>query len=173
MPKADVRIIIASIIIFFSVLLPIVQYQKWQRAVNYLKYATINNLGLKNGGTKETMELYRRAEERFHLQHKSNCNNEKYLSNLKMLKDPLFLTIVDDVVAEVEIEGGYKKPTFKDVFLIKLLVLPYSIFLWIKKKYRIAYAESELTEEECLQLTIDTVGIGTFESIFFTYLGSY
>jgi hypothetical protein len=38
-----------------------IQYQKYERAIKSIKSSTLNNLGLKNGGTKETLELYRRA----------------------------------------------------------------------------------------------------------------
>jgi hypothetical protein len=39
----------------------VVQYQKWEKAVKYLKTATLNNLSLKAGGSKQTIELYNRA----------------------------------------------------------------------------------------------------------------
>jgi hypothetical protein len=133
-------------------------------------------LGLKNGGTKETLELFRRAEEKFKLvfyenSSTSNSNRKgskgavKAPSGSKMLKDPLFSTIVDEVVGEVKIEGGYKKPTYEDIFVVKLFYFPYSMYTWAKRKYRIAYLETELTEEECLELTIETVGLGTWEDM--------
>ena len=63
LPKADLRIIVLGIVLFLSGLLPVVQYQKHEAAVRYLKNATLNNLGLKSGGSKQTMELFRRASE--------------------------------------------------------------------------------------------------------------
>ena len=160
---------------FFSFLLPIVQYQKHQRAVNYLTHATINNLGLKNGGTKETMELYRRAEELFKARYAERntssstasrkSNKEKCPSGSKMLKDPMFKVIVDEVVAEVKIEGGYKKPTFKDIFAVQLIMFPYKVYNWGRKKYRILFKENELTNDECLDLTIEIIGAGTWDDM--------
>jgi len=72
LPKADLRLIALFIILFLSCLLPVVQYQKYQSAIKYLTQATINNLGLKSGGTKQTLELYRRAIEQYEIQIKTS-----------------------------------------------------------------------------------------------------
>ena len=40
---------------------PVTQFQKWEQTVKYLKHATSNNLGLRSGGTRQTLELYRRV----------------------------------------------------------------------------------------------------------------
>jgi hypothetical protein len=61
LPQADVRLILASIIIVLSVLLPLIQYQRWQTAMKYLRVMTVNNYSLKEGGSKQTMELHQRA----------------------------------------------------------------------------------------------------------------
>lgn len=82
-----------------------------------------------------------------------------------MLKDPLFSTVVDEVVSEVKIEGGYKKPTYEDIFVIKLLYLPYTLYRWGTMKYRVLYKENELTQQECLDLTISTIGAGTWDDM--------
>jgi len=62
-PKSDVRIVLAVVVVLISWLLHIIQYQKYERVVKYLRTATLNNLGPKNGGTKQTVELYKRAAE--------------------------------------------------------------------------------------------------------------
>jgi hypothetical protein len=48
-------------LLLLSWFLYIVQYQKWKKAVDYLKNAALYNLGAKNGGTKQTQELYSKA----------------------------------------------------------------------------------------------------------------
>jgi hypothetical protein len=53
-----------------------------------------------------------------------------------MLKDPHFEKIVDKVVGEVQIEGGYRKPEWKDLFAYQLLIFPYTFTLWAMKYYR-------------------------------------
>ncbi len=105
LPQTDVGIIIAVIIIFFSILLPWNQQQKYEQAIRFLKEATINNLTLKNGGTKQTIELFRRAKERYETKmaedNKLNTSGknkkEKPIKSSNMQKDPIFLNIVDEV----------------------------------------------------------------------------
>lgn len=70
--------------------MPIVQYQKWQSAVKYLQYASLHNLGLKNGGTKQTIELHRRALEKYDAKNGSAKGS-------KLQKDPLFIECIDSV----------------------------------------------------------------------------
>lgn len=53
------------LVLLFSALLPAIQYQKWQTAINYLRQASAQNLSLKAGGTKQTLEIYRRAVEKY------------------------------------------------------------------------------------------------------------
>ncbi len=65
LPQTDVRWIIAVIVIVLSVLLPSVQYQRYQTALAYLRYATVNNLTIKEGGSKQTMTLFLRASAEF------------------------------------------------------------------------------------------------------------
>ena len=61
LPQADVRVILAAIVLFLSVLLPLIQYQRWQTALKYLRVMTVNNYTVKEGGSKQTMELHQRA----------------------------------------------------------------------------------------------------------------
>lgn len=51
------------VVAFLSWFFHTIQYQKYERVIKYLKLTTLNNLSLKNGGTKQTLELYRRATE--------------------------------------------------------------------------------------------------------------
>jgi hypothetical protein len=60
-PKSDVRIVLTIVALLISWLLHTIQYQKYQRAKKFLLNGTINNLNLKNGGTKQTLELYKRS----------------------------------------------------------------------------------------------------------------
>ena len=64
-PKSDVGIVVTAIIVLISFFMYSVQKGRYDRTINYLKNATMQNLGVKNGGSKETQELYRRAVERY------------------------------------------------------------------------------------------------------------
>jgi hypothetical protein len=95
LPKSDVRVILAVLVILLSFVLPAIQYQKWKKAMDYVKYAAANNLGLKAGGTKETMEVFRRAAERYEQEVAGGSGGA--VKQAKMMKDPEFLRIIDEV----------------------------------------------------------------------------
>ena len=63
MPKSDVRLVLLVVLLLVSWFFHTIQHQKYEKAVKFLKFATLNNLTQKNGGTKQTIELYRRAAE--------------------------------------------------------------------------------------------------------------
>ena len=43
----------------------------------------------------------------------------------------------------MQVEGGYKKPSIRDVLLVQVLFLPYNIYMWSKKWYRRMYVPIE------------------------------
>lgn len=40
------------------------------------------------------------------------------------------------MVAEVKIEGGYRKPEWRDLVIVQTALLPYTLFLYAKKYHR-------------------------------------
>jgi len=64
------------------------------------------------------------------------ANGDKNAGKLKMAKDPLFIQVVDEVVAEVKIEGGYRKPEWRDLFVYQLLISPYTLYNFARKYHR-------------------------------------
>jgi hypothetical protein len=100
----------------------------------------------------------------------------------KMQEDPLFHQCVDEVVATVNIEGGHKKPEWRDLFAFQLLIFPYTFYNWCCKMYRrhISAAVSAncmccqvpmlmslglqpLGNEEKLEMAKEAVGLGTWD----------
>ena len=63
LPKSDVRVVILVVVALISWFFHTIQNQKYQQLVKYLRHAVLNNLTAKNGGTKQTMELFKRAED--------------------------------------------------------------------------------------------------------------
>ena len=78
MPKSDVRVVLLVAALLISWFLHTIQKQKYEKVVKFLHNATLNNLGLKNGGTKQTMELFRRASDLYDAQIKE-CINLKQI----------------------------------------------------------------------------------------------
>lgn len=76
LPDADIRLIAAGIVLFLSVLLPFVQYQRYMTAIKYLTTATLNNFSLRNGGSKQTAELFQRASTAYETMKKNG--KDKY-----------------------------------------------------------------------------------------------
>ena len=59
------RIVLLLTVLLISGLLHFNQQQRYKFIVEKLKTTTLNNAGPKNGGTKQTIELYRRASEQY------------------------------------------------------------------------------------------------------------
>lgn len=53
-----------------------------------------------------------------------------------MLKDPLYLQFIDQVVAEVRIEGGYRKPEWNEFLLLQVVYLPLHLYQFAVKYHR-------------------------------------
>jgi hypothetical protein len=50
------------------------------------------------------------------------------------------------VVGEVHIEGGYRKPTWRDLVIVQTGMLPYSLFQYAQQYHR-RYISKEVTLE--------------------------
>lgn len=85
----------AGIVLFLSVLLPVVQYQRYLTAIQYLTNATMNNLSLRSGGTKQTTELFQRASEAYEV-HMRNGNIVQ-VQNTNCFQSILFLIDCVDI----------------------------------------------------------------------------
>ena len=55
---------------------------------------------------------------------------------VKMVKDPIFLKYLDDVIKDVKIEGTYRKPDWRDMFVVQLVTSPFWITEWATKYHR-------------------------------------
>jgi curved DNA-binding protein CbpA len=160
LPDADLRLIIAGVVLFLSVLLPVVQQQRHASAVAYLTTATASNLSVRGGGSKQTVALYQRATESYEAHMKSVLGAKFDKNNLKtgkMQKDPEFMSIIQKLVGEVQIEGGHRKPTITDVFAVKLVMAPYWLYLYLMCTYKRKHNPELLSEEEKEEWAIERV----------------
>lgn len=88
------RLVLLIVIGLLSWFFHHIQYQKYEKLVKYLRQAILNNLNMKNGGSKQTMELFDRAAA---LYEETTKESKKSVNKNKMIKDPLFADIVDKV----------------------------------------------------------------------------
>lgn len=61
------------------------------------------------------------------------------------------------IVGAVEVEGGYRKPTIKDVFVVKLVMLPFDIVQWGRRLYRYHYQSDQV----CISLVLSLLSVLT------------
>lgn len=165
LPKSNAVVILFITSLLISWLLYTIQYQKWERAIKYLKTATINNLGPKNGGTRDTLDLYKRSVDLYdaHVREARGAG-DRNAGKLKMNKDPAFEKIVESLVLEVKIEGGHRKPTWKDLFVYQLLILPYSSVVIGMKYYRFLVLR-QMSAEEREEIAVERTGAGTWSEL--------
>eukprot|EP00598_Pedospumella_elongata_P000336 CAMPEP_0184972874 /NCGR_PEP_ID=MMETSP1098-20130426/4811_1 /TAXON_ID=89044 /ORGANISM="Spumella elongata, Strain CCAP 955/1" /LENGTH=341 /DNA_ID=CAMNT_0027495261 /DNA_START=44 /DNA_END=1069 /DNA_ORIENTATION=- len=166
MPKSDARLVITVALLLISWFFHVIQQQKYEKAVKFLRNATLNGLNLKNGGTKQTLELFKRAGELYD-QHiaQLKASGDKQAGKTKMLKDPIFATIVDKIVSEVKIEGGYAKPTWRDLVIVKTAMLPYSALQYAKVYHRRYISSAPLSLDDQLEMARECVGLASWEEL--------
>ena len=66
-PKSDISFVIAGIIIFLSFLSPFNQWLRYNDFKKKLKYAVMNNLPVRQGGSAISQEIYRLAVEKYNV----------------------------------------------------------------------------------------------------------
>lgn len=193
LPKSDVRLVIAVAVGLITWLLHTVQFQKYQRVVKYLRTATLHNLDARSGGNPQTQELHKRAVAQYDEQIKECMSSPLLcLSSLvhaylfrwmsrrvtvraggdkqagrvtKREEDPLFVKIVDQLVSEVKIEGGYRKPEWQDLFAVRLVLFPYHLVLWGLKYHRRYISTAPLSLEDRTEMARDRIGLVEWEEM--------
>ena len=60
-PKTSLTMVIIGFLLILSLFVHFVQLQRYEKLNKYLSHAAFNNLGIKAGGTKQTLELNKRA----------------------------------------------------------------------------------------------------------------
>lgn len=83
----------------------------------------------------------------------------------KREEDPLFVKIVDQLVSEVKIEGGYRKPEWQDLFAVRLVLFPYHLVLWGVKYHRRYISTAPLSLEDRTEMARDRIGLVEWEEM--------
>jgi len=157
----DIRLVVLGILIFISIFQPIIQNNKYNQAKSFLVKAATKGWNVKQGGTKATIELRRQAEEILAERQKSPKTTSK--KDSKKVKKKGYTTeeleeIIKELVEDVKIEGGYSKPTVWDIPIVKVGMLPVSLFRFGQYHYRYSYLKMELPYEEKERLAISRMG---------------
>ncbi|KAL4225101.1 DnaJ subfamily C member 25 [Mactra antiquata] len=142
-PKVDVRIVIAVTITVVSVVQYYGAWSNYRAAINYL--------------CKEQKYRYKAQtiakEEGLLPVAKKNESGRKSKEEMKEEEEAIIKQIIEE---NMDIRGGYSKPSYMDILWIQLLFSPYYIFLYIKWYLRWIWKFSikgeEYGEEEKLHL---------------------
>lgn len=127
-PKTDLSLVLSGLFIVVSLIAFAIQVQRYTLAMKHFKYAVLNNLGTRNGGTLQTIQCFQEAAVQFNSSMSLDRKNKVgKMKSVKMSKDPVFERIVDEMLSKTEIEGVVR-PTIKEFIPIKLLLLPINLF---------------------------------------------
>jgi DnaJ family protein C protein 25 len=164
LPHSDVWGVILVVLILFSVFVYIVQKQNYDKAIKYLEEATLKNVSLKLGGTKQTLQLNKQANELFDEEIKQ-MKTKKNGSIDKETKNQLFETIVKNLCSEAKLPGGLKKFEWTDLFIIKFVLFPVSLVKYFCKYHRRYISTTPLEYEEKVEMSIEIFGVMAWDSL--------
>mmetsp|Transcript_2939 Transcript_2939/g.5070 ORF Transcript_2939/g.5070 Transcript_2939/m.5070 type:complete len:376 (-) Transcript_2939:306-1433(-) len=163
--QTDLLTVIIGILVFVSILAPVFQNSRFQRAQRYLVKAAVEGWNLRSGGSRTTLELRRLAEENLTEKLRQATNDAPITSKKKggKMKKPRFSSEelekeILELVKNVEIEGGFKKPTIWDVPIVKIFMLPVSGYNAVVYHYKYDYLKMELPYSEKERLSVKRMG---------------
>ena len=187
-PKANVAIIITVVLCLLSGFMFFNQSSKYHKIIRILKRSLLQlEDEIKKNGSLQVKELHIEVVEKFDellIKNKNDDNDKnnnknnnskkkdkksnkdkdnKLIRGIKMLNHPLYIKAVDEILDTVEIEGGYRKPTYKDLLIVKLIFSPYNYYIYYERYYRIEILKQEPKDnDEKLLLCIENIGRGTW-----------
>jgi len=158
-PKSDARFILFVLFILVSLFTYAAQYQRWKTIANHIVKAAVEDWSTSQGGSVESMEIRQKALEILAKKDAETTNGNSSVTNNKPVSssnsninrlarkqqarsskkiqkeqtNEALKKIVEELVDEIDDFGaGFHKPTMKDLFIVKLLMFPLTIFLAIK-----------------------------------------
>lgn len=179
-PKTDTVFVIVLLLAIVNWFSWAAQKQKWQQVANRLIQASIEDWSPSQGGTPESKSLREQALEILKVKQqdqekngtsapsnnkskKTSGSSAKLSAKEKKAKEQEQLKpIITDLVNEMHDFGaGFHKPTWKDLFIVKMSYWPYYIAsgaTWQAQYYLRRWQGMELNEEERRVLTERAVG---------------
>jgi len=185
-PKSDVGGVVVFLFVILSILSYAMQKNKWRNVADHVVKAAYENLGPAHGGGRESAEVREAAmaemaeENNRAMEGKSGREKKAAIRLMNATKagsgggsgktpqqERLHKLIVEKVNKINDFGGGYHKPTIKDLLVLKLCLLPYSIsryFYWSACLFLKQKRGLDFTAEEVLILTKRTVGIVAWDA---------
>jgi len=186
-PKSDASFIVFFLFVLVSVFAYFAQRQRWQTVANHVIKAAVEDLSPREGGSRDSQEIRQKAlkvlAEREASKDVANDESKKNdglsnkvlkrnarLSKLDKKKDSLegLKKIVVDLVNEIDdFGGGFHKPTWKDLFILKLIQFPIVVMkalIWRAKFYFNRLLRKPYSPAELQIMTEVAVGAVAWES---------
>mmetsp|Transcript_22324 Transcript_22324/g.21569 ORF Transcript_22324/g.21569 Transcript_22324/m.21569 type:complete len:341 (-) Transcript_22324:106-1128(-) len=165
LPKSDVRLILLVVALLLSGFFWVMQNQKYENAVKSVKAQMANSI---KGGNqaKQISDLQRHAEDLYneHIKAAIAGGDKKAGKMLKMLKDPVYLTFVDEVLSGLKIEGGCRKPELNDLFIVQAAMFPLYVYNYVVTYHRRYISDKPLADDEKRVMASESLGPGTWEN---------
>ncbi|CAH8533073.1 unnamed protein product [Dicrocoelium dendriticum] len=116
-PKVDVRVVIVTIILLYSILQYIGQWTSYRHALSYLVRDPRHRNKARDIANAQGLLAIRRK----------NCGTKMTREELKEREDDILRTIISQTV---ELRGDFSRPSLRRVLAVQLVVLPYTCFQW-------------------------------------------
>eukprot|EP00632_Arachnochrysis_sp_CCMP2950_P012770 CAMPEP_0185700756 /NCGR_PEP_ID=MMETSP1164-20130828/7665_1 /TAXON_ID=1104430 /ORGANISM="Chrysoreinhardia sp, Strain CCMP2950" /LENGTH=367 /DNA_ID=CAMNT_0028367707 /DNA_START=33 /DNA_END=1136 /DNA_ORIENTATION=- len=150
-PKSSLLTVFVLLLLFASALQPAIQMSKYTQYCAMLQKAAIKKLPLTGGGTPESLELRRRADDRLKEVVKESAKQPGGKKKLTHREEKKKLEeIIAEMVADLDVPGEFRKPTLAEVPIARLAALPYT---YAKLMY--VYASIDLKKARGVALTED------------------
>lgn len=135
--KVDVRLVIGATIAIISIIQYFVAHSRYREAILQLSY----NTKYRNSALELAMD-----QGLFDPNKKVKGRSK---SDLKAEKEEVILKVLED---NIDIRGGYAKPSIVDILAIQLVILPYTfykyVFWYVRWFYKFNICKQEYGEEE-------------------------
>ena len=179
-PKTDTVFVIIILLIAFSAFTWFAQKNRWQQIANRAVKDAVEGLKAGEGGSTESIELRRKAEEINNKNQKelgldtmfapvkNKGKGKKTKKEMKHFENEQLRPIIEELVLEIQDFGaGFHQPTWRDILVVKMAYWPISIgkeVAWLAKYYSRRLTGKELNDAEKEVLTRRAVGPVAWES---------
>ena len=176
-PKSDIVVVIMIILLFVCIVSWFAQKKKWQQVCERLIRDALEDLKIHEGGSKQSMEVRREAEEMLKKMEEDHVGDGEGTQNGKQNSKKVRLTkkeikdmekeklkpIIERIVYNIKDFGaGFHQPTWRDILIVRMVyywpVASAKAIAWETKYYYHRARKIELNEEEKQVLTERAVG---------------
>lgn len=187
-PKSDATIIILVLIVLVNWFTWVAQKSRWQNVADRLTQAAVEDWSPSQGGTAESKQLREEAlrvlverqqgnmydsvivptvSSRLSTSTRASKKGKVSGKDKKKLEQESLKPIIRELVTEIRDFGaGFHKPTWRDLFVVRIVTTPYHLTLaiWWQLMYIFRRLQKkDLNEEERRVLTARAVGKVTWD----------